>query len=66
MAHPEQTDHHEERIKEIAYFLWLKEGCPKDQADRHWAAAEAVVTAQDEDARDRAMDRHAKSRAYRT
>lgn len=47
MANTEQSDDREERIREVAYFLWLEEGCPEGQADRHWAAAEAVVAAQD-------------------
>ena len=33
----------EERIRELAYFLWLKEGCPEDAAERRWLAAETVV-----------------------
>ena len=37
----------EQRIHEIAYYLWEQEGCPEDQAERHWAAAAAVVEAQD-------------------
>jgi Protein of unknown function (DUF2934) len=35
----------EERIRELAYFLWLEEGCPEDAAERHWLAAEALVEA---------------------
>jgi hypothetical protein len=30
----------DERIREIAYFLWLEEGCPEGEAERHWLAAE--------------------------
>jgi hypothetical protein len=44
MANTEQSDDREERIREIAYFLWLEEGCPEGQADQHWAAAETTVT----------------------
>ncbi len=40
-------DDRDQQIREIAYFLWLEEGCPEGEADRHWAAAEAVVNAQD-------------------
>ena len=29
-----------DRIREIAYFLWLEEGCPEGAAERHWLAAE--------------------------
>ena len=28
-----------DRIREIAYFLWLEEGCPEGAAERHWLAA---------------------------
>jgi Protein of unknown function (DUF2934) len=34
---PDRND----RIREIAYFLWLEEGCPEGQEERHWLAAEA-------------------------
>ena len=34
-------------IREIAYYLWEQEGCPEDQAERHWSAAVAVVEAAD-------------------
>ena len=40
-------DDRDQQIREIAYFLWLEEGCPEGEADRHWAAAEALVNAQD-------------------
>jgi hypothetical protein len=33
------------RIREIAYFLWLEEGCPEGQEERHWQAAEALLDA---------------------
>jgi hypothetical protein len=33
-----------DRIRELAYFLWLEEGCPEGQAERHWSAAEALLT----------------------
>ncbi len=33
----------DERIREIAYFLWLDEGSPEGAADRHWLAAEILV-----------------------
>ena len=36
---PERND----RIREMAYFLWLDEGCPEGGAERHWAAAEAFL-----------------------
>ena len=25
-----------DRVREIAYFLWLEEGCPEGEAERHW------------------------------
>ena len=37
----------DERIREMAYYLWEQEGRPENQADRHWAAAVAIVEAQD-------------------
>jgi Protein of unknown function (DUF2934) len=30
----------DDRIRELAYFLWLEEGCPEGQAERHWQTAE--------------------------
>jgi hypothetical protein len=33
----------DDRIREIAYFLWLEEGCPEGRAERHWSAAEAFL-----------------------
>jgi hypothetical protein len=32
-----------DRIREIAYFLWLEEGCPEGEAQRHWLAAETIL-----------------------
>ncbi len=29
----------DDRIREIAYFLWLEEGQPEGRAERHWQAA---------------------------
>jgi len=42
-----RMDDREQRIREIAYFLWEQEGYPDGRAEEHWAAAEAVVDAQD-------------------
>ena len=39
LATPDRND----RIREIAYFLWLDEGCPEGGAERHWSAAEALL-----------------------
>ena len=32
-----------DRVRERAYFLWLEEGCPEGQAERHWLAAETLI-----------------------
>jgi hypothetical protein len=40
----------DQRIREIACYLWEQEGCPEDQAERHWSAALAVVGTQDAEA----------------
>ena len=32
-----------DRIREVAYFLWLEDGCPEGQAERHWSTAEALL-----------------------
>jgi hypothetical protein len=42
-----QMDDREQRIREIAYFLWEEEGFPHGRAEQHWAAAEAIVDGQD-------------------
>ena len=36
-----------QRIREMAYYLWEQEGRPESQAERHWAAAVAIVEAED-------------------
>jgi Protein of unknown function (DUF2934) len=33
----------DERVRELAYFLWLEEGRPEGQAERHWLTAETLV-----------------------
>ena len=33
----------EERVRQIAYFLWLDEGSPEGEAERHWLAAEGLI-----------------------
>lgn len=48
MEEMRQDHEKDQRIREIAYFLWQEEGCPEDSADRHWAAAVAVANAEDE------------------
>ena len=49
----------DQRVREIAYFLWLDEGCPEGESERHWLAAERVVgpePAETERAEDGASD----------
>jgi hypothetical protein len=36
---PDRND----RIREIAYFMWLDEGCPDGEEERHWATSEALL-----------------------
>jgi hypothetical protein len=36
----------DDRIRELAYFLWLDEGSPEGQAERHWQAAESLFDSQ--------------------
>jgi hypothetical protein len=33
-------DHAEQRIRETAYHLWEKDGCPAGQAERYWEMAQ--------------------------
>jgi hypothetical protein len=33
----------DERIRELAYLLWLEEGYPEGQAERHWLTAEILI-----------------------
>ena len=43
-ATPDRND----RIREIAYFLWLDEGRPEGEEARHWVAAEALLESEPE------------------
>ena len=43
-ATPDRND----RIREIAYFLWLDEGRPEGEEERHWTTAEAVLESEPE------------------
>jgi hypothetical protein len=36
----------EDRIREIAYFLWLDEGSPEGGHESHWSKAEAIHDAE--------------------
>ena len=37
----------DQRVREIAYFLWLGEGCPDGVAERHGREAEARYDSED-------------------
>jgi hypothetical protein len=43
-----------DRIREVAYFLWLEDGCPEGQAERHWSTAEALLASGSNASRSRA------------
>jgi Protein of unknown function (DUF2934) len=37
----------EQRIREIAYRIWENEGCPPNQAERHWEMARKAIEAEE-------------------
>ena len=39
MSSPVPMDHEEQRIRETAYHLWEKDGCPPGQSERYWEMA---------------------------
>jgi Protein of unknown function (DUF2934) len=39
----------EQRIRDIAYFLWLEEGSPEGGAERHWLEAEGLAASEPEE-----------------
>ena len=41
---PEIDGPDETQIREIAYFLWLDEGCPEGRADDHWTLACGILS----------------------
>jgi hypothetical protein len=41
---PDRND----RIREIAYFMWLDEGRPEGEEGRHWTTAEALLESEPE------------------
>ncbi len=43
-ATPDRSD----RIREIAYFLWLDEGRPEGEDERHWTTAVALLESEPE------------------
>jgi hypothetical protein len=38
-----QHDESLQRVRELAYGLWEKEGCPEGRHDEFWLRAEAIV-----------------------
>jgi len=44
LATPDRND----RIREIAYFLWVDEGRPEGEEARHWTRAEALLESEPE------------------
>jgi Protein of unknown function (DUF2934) len=44
---PTTTDRND-RIREIAYFMWLDEGSPEGEEERHWTTAEALAESEPE------------------
>ncbi len=42
----------EQRIREVAYFIWQEEGCPDGRAEQHWERAQAIVESQDAERKD--------------
>jgi hypothetical protein len=42
------TPDRNDRIREIAYFLWLDEGRPEGEEERHWTTAEALLESEPE------------------
>ena len=42
------TPDRNDRIREVAYFLWLDEGRPDGEEERHWSSAEALLESEPE------------------
>ena len=42
----------EQRIREIAFYLWEQEGYPDGQAERHWRMAKEMIEKEDADRRE--------------
>jgi hypothetical protein len=42
------TPDRNDRIREIAYFMWLDEGCPEGEEERHWTTSEALLESEPE------------------
>jgi hypothetical protein len=43
---------HEQRIREVAFYLWEQEGYPDGQAERHWRMAKEMIEKEDADRRE--------------
>lgn len=41
-----ETNIDEQQIREYAYQIWLTEGCPQGQAQRHWEMARQLAEAE--------------------
>jgi Protein of unknown function (DUF2934) len=37
----------EHRIRERAYLIWVQEGCPDSEAERHWVSDEEAINEED-------------------
>jgi hypothetical protein len=40
----------QQQIRERAYFIWEREGCPEDRAEEHWRIAEEELRADEKGA----------------
>ena len=43
------TPDRNDRIREVAYFLWLDEGRPDGEHERHWSTAEGLLVSEPEE-----------------
>jgi hypothetical protein len=39
----------ETRIRNLAYMLWMEDGCPEGRAQEHWLEAEDMLRAEEAD-----------------
>jgi Protein of unknown function (DUF2934) len=39
---------HEQRVRERAYEIWQKAGCPEEKSVEHWLQAEAEIAAEEQ------------------
>jgi DUF2934 family protein len=53
-ANPDRQEHevenwwHEQRVRERAYEIWQKAGCPEEKSVEHWLQAEAEIAAEEQ------------------